>query len=98
MVVRKRTPLWRATFGSYLEVASLLLEGGADPRLGDETGQAPPMLAREGRPSLVELFDGWDITKTERLGAALGERQVGVLTGNSVQSNAIQASVVERDV
>lgn len=34
----KRTPLWRAAFLGKAEVVPLLLEGGADPRIGGWSG------------------------------------------------------------
>ncbi len=34
----QRTPLWRAAFLGHAEVVPVLLEGGADPRIGGAWG------------------------------------------------------------
>mmetsp|Transcript_29082 Transcript_29082/g.92824 ORF Transcript_29082/g.92824 Transcript_29082/m.92824 type:complete len:304 (+) Transcript_29082:447-1358(+) len=48
-----------------VEVVLPLLEGGADPRIGNETGELPLHVANG--PAIRELLEAWDVGVTDRL-------------------------------
>ncbi|GLC46364.1 IQ motif and ankyrin repeat domain-containing protein 1 [Pleodorina starrii] len=60
----QRTPLWRAAFLGKEEVVPALLQGGADPRIGNEGGELPEHVAPA---PLKELFRTWDLARTDQL-------------------------------
>ncbi|GIL54449.1 hypothetical protein Vafri_9981 [Volvox africanus] len=59
-----RTPLWRAAFLGKEEVVPALLQGGADPRVGNEGGELPEHVAP---PAIKEIIKAWDVAKTDKL-------------------------------
>ncbi|GFR42367.1 hypothetical protein Agub_g3020, partial [Astrephomene gubernaculifera] len=59
-----RTPLWRAAFLGQEEAVGALLEGGADPRLGNDGGELPAHVAP---PALRQRLEEWDTGRTEEL-------------------------------
>mmetsp|Transcript_17689 Transcript_17689/g.40998 ORF Transcript_17689/g.40998 Transcript_17689/m.40998 type:complete len:558 (-) Transcript_17689:67-1740(-) len=60
-----RTPLHRAAFQSRLEMISLLLEAGADPRIKQRSGETPYDLA--GSDEARSLVQAWDVAKTDAI-------------------------------
>ncbi|GMH40537.1 hypothetical protein BSKO_08441 [Bryopsis sp. KO-2023] len=61
----QRSPLWRASFLGKKECVEALLEAGADPRLGNETGELPVHVAAS--PYIKDLLSSWDLNKTDTL-------------------------------
>ncbi|EFJ52920.1 hypothetical protein VOLCADRAFT_115853 [Volvox carteri f. nagariensis] len=59
-----RSPLWRAAFLGQEEVVPVLLQGGADPRIGNEGGELPEHVAP---PAIKEVLRAWDVAKTDQL-------------------------------
>ena len=53
-----RTPLWRASYAGHVGIARLLLRGGADPRIPDEQGCWPDVVANG--PAMKTLLYSWD--------------------------------------
>lgn len=83
----QRTPLWRAAFLGHAEVVPVLLEGGADPRIGNEGGELPEHVAPAG--PLKELLAGWDTARTDQLLATWEARRAE--RAAAVQAERVQA-------
>ena len=54
-----RSPLWRAAFMSHAPVVELLLENGADPRIGDDEGRLPRHVTQD--KECLEAIDTYDV-------------------------------------
>jgi len=61
----QRTPLWRSAYAGHEDLISVLLEGGCDPRLYDDQGQAPVDVS--SKDSLQEMLRSWDVARTDEL-------------------------------
>jgi len=61
----ERTPLWRAAYAGHTDTVQVLLEGGGDPRLYDDQGQAPTDVAT--RDELLTALREWDLARTDEL-------------------------------
>jgi hypothetical protein len=68
-----RTPLWRAAFLGKSEVVLPLMEGGADPRLINDSGELPIHIA--ANPDIKSMLESWDISKTDKLVQEFVERR-----------------------
>ncbi|GIL92240.1 hypothetical protein Vretimale_18469 [Volvox reticuliferus] len=68
-----RTPLWRAAFLGKEEVVPALLQGGADPRIGNEGGELPEHVAPA---AIKEVIKAWDVAKTDMLIQQIESRQL----------------------
>eukprot|EP00931_Biecheleriopsis_adriatica_P008464 TRINITY_DN109649_c0_g1_i1.p1 TRINITY_DN109649_c0_g1~~TRINITY_DN109649_c0_g1_i1.p1 ORF type:complete len:585 (-),score=121.44 TRINITY_DN109649_c0_g1_i1:24-1778(-) len=60
-----RSPLWRACYQGHAKVVSILLESGADPRIGNSENEVPIDIATSD--DIIAVLRGWDTAHTDRL-------------------------------
>lgn len=68
-----RTPIWRACFLGHAPVVSLLLEGGGDPRIASESGEAAKNVA--STDEIKAILAEWDLGKTDALAKEWEKKQ-----------------------
>mmetsp|Transcript_18153 Transcript_18153/g.31853 ORF Transcript_18153/g.31853 Transcript_18153/m.31853 type:complete len:553 (+) Transcript_18153:30-1688(+) len=87
----RRTPLWRAAYAGHLEVVHELLEGGGDPRLYTEQGEAPADVA--STDEVLEQLKAWDVSLTDELVEEFEEWREGVRLQEVVRQAETMRSV-----